>query len=107
MGRRRQRLHRMRLAAKRQATTVTTNPTVGIENSVVQEMLAETTKTSAPEPSTTPIEIEETPPVMEAITPSPTEKKPKKATTRVRATKRTRPRVSKKRTIKSKSNSSK
>ena len=89
MGKRRRRLHRARLKAKRQLNAATTNPVVGIENSVVQEMLTETTVTPVIETVTTPMEIEETTPVLEAITP-PTKKATRK-TTRPRATKKKTP----------------
>jgi len=90
MGKRRRRLHRTRLKAKRQLNAATTNPTVGIENSVVQEMLAETTVTPDIEMIITPVEIEEPTPVLEAITP-PTKKKATRKTTRPRATKKKTP----------------
>ena len=97
MGRRRQRLHRARLAAKRQEQTTTTNPTVGIENSVVQEML---TKTTAAPVTETPVEIEETTPIVETITPSPAKTTP----TRMRAAKKTPAKRTAKRTTKRRTN---
>ena len=97
MGRRRQRLHRTRLAAKRQTKTTTTNPTVGIENSVAQEMLTETTVTPVTE---TPVEIEETTPIVETITPPPVKTTP----TRMRAAKKTPAKRTAKRTTKRRTN---